>query len=162
MRGQYHGTRSTHFMIIICFIKREGKSVQSSSVSEATGDVIIEGMRLHTHLSRNSPMGCVEADGKHPVLCLISSMIEAGFITFCVDTHSRGVYLSSLRCLNPSQWLRFQAPKTMFWDKTPCSLDIHRYFGGIYCLHLQNQRVKQPSKKQSTSTQTVYVPPKRR
>jgi hypothetical protein len=32
----------------------------------------------------------------------------------------------------------------IFWDVTPCSLiEVHRRFGGIYCLHIRGRKVSQ-------------------
>jgi hypothetical protein len=42
---------------------------------------------------------------------------------------------------------------TIFWDVMPYSkLEVHKWFGEIYCLHLKDQRVNQASNKQAASS----------
>jgi hypothetical protein len=64
----------------------------------------------------------------------------------------------------PRKYFRFEVPKAMTMKSTafcnimPCSpLEVHRRFGGTYCLHIQGQRVSQARKQQEARSALLVV-----
>jgi hypothetical protein len=48
------------------------------------------------------------------------------------------IHLTALVCNTWILHTKFYLKTTIFWDENPCNMvEIYKYFGGMYCLHLQ-------------------------